>query len=262
MGERPRRVVPGKKPAQKSAVKRAGATDDAPMVDPKSPPTKMSGDVSDRKLQQDFDSGHGLLESNPLAEALKLANAHVAELEQQQQALRAEIEQRREEAADCGYREGYEKGLEQGFETYRERIKVLEEIIGQYNGRFEGALDEVEDAAVELTFAAIGKILYGQLSKRETIANIVRNMKDRLACDARQLIVHVSHDDLQLLTESVEGQIELPEGIRLVADDRVRYGGCIIEADSGNLDARLEVQLQELLELFVRARQQRREGGV
>jgi len=259
VGASQRRLVPG--------AKRNETSEQTPVSRSEEPSTgrglpsgsQVSVSRSERTHRQDHRESNAKLEENPFAEALKLANARTEETEQRLEALEAEIEQRREAASETGYKDGHAEGLEQGLDAYRAQIKVLEEIVTQLNRRLESAIDEVEDAAVELAFAAVGKILFGQLTKREVVSSIVRNLKDRLAFDARQLIVHVSPDDFKLLTESAGAECELPDGIRLVADDRVRYGGCIVEADSGNLDARLEVQLQELLELFTKVRHAGRE---
>jgi flagellar assembly protein FliH len=47
------------------------------------------------------------------------------------------------------------------------------------------------------------------------------------------------------------------EGARLevVADERVTLGGCLVETAGGTLDARLEVQLRQLVDTLARAKE-------
>jgi len=42
--------------------------------------------------------------------------------------------------------------------------------------------------------------------------------------------------------------------IEIFPDERVSIGGCLLEAGGGTLDARLEVQLRQLLDTLTRAR--------
>ena len=43
--------------------------------------------------------------------------------------------------------------------------------------------------------------------------------------------------------------------VELVADTQVKWGGCVIEGASGNLDARLETQMQRLRDTLLNARE-------
>jgi flagellar assembly protein FliH len=62
------------------------------------------------------------------------------------------------------------------------------------------------------------------------------------------LVVRLSPTDYGALGPSPEPKVEV------VADERVALGGCIIETSGGTLDARLEVQLQQLVDTLTRAR--------
>jgi len=63
------------------------------------------------------------------------------------------------------------------------------------------------------------------------------------------VIIRVNVDDLKLTTEHIKDFIQLIEGVKniqVVEDSSVDRGGCIIETDFGEIDARISSQLAEL----------------
>ena len=116
-------------------------------------------------------------------------------------------------------------------------------------------LEDVADEAGEIVFTAVCKILGDGFTNREgavaTVREAVRRSKER-----GRLFVRVSPEDFELLSSR---RRELLDGavageVDLVADEKVKLGGCLLEGPSGSLDARLELQLQRLREVLVRAR--------
>lgn len=258
VGAYPRRVATDKSNSRSQKLGREDEQQDEASKFLHKVKSHKTGIEIEHTQKQCSDSESDLLEVNPIAEALKHANARTAEVESRLEELRNEIDQKRKEASEKGFIEGRMKGLEQGLEEYRKKIQILDEVVKQVNHRIDSVMEEAEEAAVELSFSALGKILFGQLVNREMILHVVRNLKEGFFYDTKKIVVHVSQEDLDLLSNSMDEKDNLPEGIRFVADERVKYGGCIVEADNGNMDARLEVQLQELLELYGSVRRQGR----
>ena len=65
------------------------------------------------------------------------------------------------------------------------------------------------------------------------------------------MIVRVNIADLQLTTEHAKDFIEAAETAKklsIVEDSSVDRGGCVIETDFGEIDARIQSQLHELEE--------------
>ena len=65
------------------------------------------------------------------------------------------------------------------------------------------------------------------------------------------VIVRVNLADLQLTTEHAKDFIEAAENAKklsIVEDSSVDRGGCVIETDFGEIDARIQSQLHELEE--------------
>ena len=71
------------------------------------------------------------------------------------------------------------------------------------------------------------------------------------------MLVKVAPQDFELLNARRRELLEdgSASEVELVADEQVKWGGCVLEGTSGNLDARLETQLQRLRDTLLRARE-------
>jgi flagellar assembly protein FliH len=79
------------------------------------------------------------------------------------------------------------------------------------------------------------------------ISNVVQAL--RKVRDRGTVIIHVNLADLKLTTEHTKEFIKMLEGVKtiqVVEDSSVDPGGCIIETDFGEVDARISSQLAEL----------------
>jgi flagellar assembly protein FliH len=77
----------------------------------------------------------------------------------------------------------------------------------------------------------------------QNVVQALRKVKAR-----GNVIIRVNIADLKLTTEHIKDFIQMMEGtgIQVVEDSTVGPGGCIIETDFGEIDARISSQLAEL----------------
>ncbi len=115
----------------------------------------------------------------------------------------------------------------------------------------------MEDMALGIAFAALCKILGSAAVTREGIQAIVRQTATQLRTTER-VVVRLHAVDLALLHEHGALDATLPSGgaVSWVADSAVVLGGCVIASDGGELDARLETQIERLRTALVAARSQ------
>jgi flagellar biosynthesis/type III secretory pathway protein FliH len=63
----------------------------------------------------------------------------------------------------------------------------------------------------------------------------------------RKLRVYVHPDDLKLLCDRRHSVLEDPDAtVTFLPSRRVERGGCLVRGEGGTVDARLDVQLEEL----------------
>jgi len=108
---------------------------------------------------------------------------------------------------------------------------------------------KAEQSALELAFTLARKIVGDELQARPAAVGDMAKMAVRQVLDCDQIRLRVNPDDLDHL-RSIQGDLEsmlsksTPLEIR--PDPSVERGGCLIETERGNLDARISSQLDTL----------------
>jgi len=169
---------------------------------------------------------------------------------------REALEELRRQGAEAGYREGLERGEREAraalaeekalLAKETERLRALAGSLGEALGR---AIGGAEDAMVEIAFAAVCKVLGEAAASEEGVRAMVQQaMREVRAKENMVLrVAPADYERLARLSNGESGRLEL------VADERVALGGCLIETAGGTLDARLEVQLRQLVDTLTRA---------
>lgn len=161
----------------------------------------------------------------------------------------------RKQAFDDGYRDGFEIGSAEGraaLEAQAEELRNAVRAVGEASARM---LETHEDALVELAFAAACRVLGEAVLTRDGVRGAVRQALRELRSRER-LVLRLPPLAYRQLTDDAEFAAALREehGLDFVADERLEPAGCLIETAGGALDARLEVQLQQLAAALCAAR--------
>jgi flagellar assembly protein FliH len=162
---------------------------------------------------------------------------------------KAASEARLKEAEEEGRRTGHEAGYEEGtaeVERLIARTKVMLERAQEKRGEI---LAESEQEIIDLVLLIARKIIKVITENQKTV--IVSNVVEALrkVKDKGNVTIRVNMSDVQLTTEHIKEFIQLVEGsksIQVAEDSSVDQGGCIIETDFGEIDARIASQLAEL----------------
>ena len=134
-----------------------------------------------------------------------------------------------------------------------EEIERLQKLNGAVHEALERDIEGLEDVMVEIAFAAACKVLGEATLAEEGVRSMVREAM-REVRSKEGLVLRISPRDHALLyAEPARGRLFADDKIEVVADERVA-GGCLIETRGGTLDARLEVQLRQLLDTLARTR--------
>ena len=170
-------------------------------------------------------------------------------------------EKAEQEGRELGYQAGYDEGMQDAHKTIRSEIDGALKQIGDLAQSFEKTRAELfaqmEDHAVDVVWTALTKIL-GQLAlekklAQHVVATAIAHIKQNEA-----MTIRVCPSDYAILQASLQSRQQptdvLSQDLKIVSDARVELGGCFIETHAGNLDARLEVQLQQLKETLLSTR--------
>ena len=163
-----------------------------------------------------------------------------------------EYQQRQmEESYKRGLKDGQEKtrrDLEQSYmdklsRKYEEVFNILQqydENLAEYEKEFEGLVIET---AVELA----QKIIQREIKDQTIINENVRSAISKII-GANEVKLKLHPSDLEELNESSKNILNSSSfsRIKIEADDRIQKGGCLVETEIGNVDARIPTQLEEL----------------
>lgn len=182
------------------------------------------------------------------AAAVEAAEARIRELE-------AQAKERIDNVHKEAFRKGFDEGREDG---YKEGKAEVERLTGRLHAIIERALDKrgeilekTEAEIVELVLLVAKKVVkvISENQKNVVIQNIVQAL--RKLRSRSEVTIRVNLADLQLASEHAKDFVAMAENakhIQIVEDTTIDRGGCIIETDFGEIDARIASQLHELEE--------------
>lgn len=162
-----------------------------------------------------------------------------------------EAKQLREQAQKAGYEEGLKLVHEEIEEDRRRALEQNELIIEEARKTKLEMLRSAEPDIVRLIMAITKKVIARELvTSTDSIINVVREAISHL--DSPQNVkVYVNPLELDKLLEIMDredltaiGSKEITADIK--GDNRVTLGGCLIESDSGSVDARIETKISNI----------------
>ncbi len=175
------------------------------------------------------------------------------ELDKRREELEKEFEVRGAELEKSMYEKVYEEAKEQGV---RESLTECERLIGRVQVILDEAirhrmeiLAEVENHITDLVLLIAKKVVksLSSLNHDVVVKNVVealKNLKGR-----EHFIIRVNTKDLQNVKQhisSIQEMLESKRTITFAEDSKVDPGGCIIETDFGEVDARIATQMQKI----------------
>ncbi|MCH8618702.1 FliH/SctL family protein [Undibacterium sp. TS12] len=163
--------------------------------------------------------------------------------------IKDEAEAARELGRQRGMREGHQAGLEAAKAEFVAEFNRIKSITDKLPIAIETGIKGIEDLAVAIAFESICKILGNTVVTLEGVQGLVRQVAQRVSAKEK-LIVRLHPSDFKILESGGVFEVSPPnqsmEQVSWKADTDIELGGCIIETPVGDLDARLETQLENL----------------
>lgn len=170
------------------------------------------------------------------------------------ESLEDEIERARQE----GYREGFHRGRAEGSEETLRQVRSSKDLLlraaEELRARQAGLLASLEEEMVRLSLALAARVV-GEAAgqNRELVLLTVREALRRAEGESA-ITVRVHPADLECVRsnrESFRDALDGIEKIEFLADRRVGPGGCMIDTASSRIDARVDMQVNELVEAIL-----------
>lgn len=150
-----------------------------------------------------------------------------------------------------GYNDGYARGSEETEAKYEELLyRKNEEFYGILK-EFEAKIEEYENSFTELVIKLAGrisrKILKREINSESVVEQIIGDALSQVIA-ARNIMIKVNPNDLELIDSKGElkNHVQFSK-IRFEPDNSIEKGGCVIETEIGNVDARINTQIEEIV---------------
>jgi flagellar assembly protein FliH len=162
---------------------------------------------------------------------------------------RAAFEAERREAGEQGRTAGREMGFAEGRAEVERLIQRTQIVLERAQNKRSEILQETEQEIINLVLLITRKVVkvISENQKNVIISNVVQAL--RKVKGRGNIIIRVNIADLKLATENIKEFINLVEGaksLQVIEDSSIDEGGCVIETDFGEIDARIASQLAEL----------------
>jgi len=157
-----------------------------------------------------------------------------------------------EQAAFCrGFSDGERKGYEQGERDGREAalkqiepvLQSLRQMLSELESLRRREVRTIEKEGVELALAVARKVVGQEIAAHpEAVAHLLRDAVRRLE-HAGTLTIRMNPADLERLADvpsQLLKDLAEPGRVRFEADASLSAGGCFIESEAGDVDARVE----------------------
>jgi flagellar assembly protein FliH len=159
------------------------------------------------------------------------------------------FEAERKNAEENGWITGKEAGFAEGKAEVERLIERTHTILNRAQDKRAEILAESEQEIIDLVLLIARKVIkvISENQRNIIISNVVQAL--RKVKGRGNIIIRVNMADLKLATEHIKDFIKMVEGaksIQVIEDSTVDEGGCIVETDFGEIDARISSQLAEL----------------
>jgi flagellar assembly protein FliH len=146
-------------------------------------------------------------------------------------------------ARDAGYQDGYRDGqvaLEAFKESFARQVSAqFATLLASLDDQWSSLEEEMATALTRTAVQLARQVVRHELDTHpEIIAKVAQEAVGAIVLSARHLRVHVHPADHQHVVAGA-GEALKARDARLVADPGVEPGGCIVESDLGQVDARI-----------------------
>ena len=195
-------------------------------------------------------------ENNFKSQVLRLNNEIALlnqELEKQKQNYENLIKKEQEESYNKGLKKGDSQGVQRGKAEFEKELNFLINALKQSKNEFDqekaNFIENLEDDVINFVLEIANQVIRAELIvNKESIKNLVLETLN-LISNTESIIVRVNPDDLSFLREQRQEFLKIISGIKkfdFEPDYSITQGGCVVEIESGKLDARIESQLEIL----------------
>lgn len=142
------------------------------------------------------------------------------------------------------YQEGYNAGLQQA----QGDIKNFQNVLGAFMGAEDKVFSQVAPHIYEMAMEIAQKIIKTEVkTDPEIVLNTIVDVLKTLSKNEPKITLRINPVQVQYIKDTLPEQIKLlgmDTKLVILSDETVSEGGCIVQTNSGLVDATIEAQLE------------------
>jgi flagellar assembly protein FliH len=174
-----------------------------------------------------------------------------------------------EEARQEGYNRGYEQSKKDAEEEHLRRMEEykknqldpqllqMAQMIESIQSAWTILHTKLEETVITISLAIAGRIVKKEITRdSQIVLPQIREALKRIT-GVEKLMLHVNPKDEELVRQHRAQLLAAAGSVRdiiLESDEKVSPGGCVLESESGNVDATIETQMKKIAELLTEDR--------
>lgn len=158
-------------------------------------------------------------------------------------------------------KEAFENGLEQGRsemattqqEQINNAVNAFETSINEMHRARQHDIEQMEMETVRLALAIAKKIIGYETEHHPVVRQVVKQAMEKVS-DTRQLVIRLNPLDMDAVQDAKHGLVpgdDAGNDFRFEADEGIQRGGCVIETNRGDIDARIDRQIKVVEALLI-----------
>ena len=157
-------------------------------------------------------------------------------------------------ARDAGYQDGYRDGLaalDAAKRQYAQQVgSQVTGVLDAFDTQIQALESRMADAVVDTALRLARQVVRSELQLQpQLIAQVAMDAMGAVMLSARHLRLRLHPDDLGLVQAAAEVSLKARD-VMLLADATVARGGCLVESDLGQVDARIEQRWAQTVGVF------------
>jgi len=164
----------------------------------------------------------------------------------------AEARTQWEEETEQKVKEAYEKGKEEGAsaeEKISEKVAQLAGIIESLKEARQTLLKEAETVVVDMSLAIARKFVDTAAVVNSDLIKKTIKAAVKMVTEKDKVVIRINPEDHEEVRAHQDDIIFIGNGIgklEIRPDKKVERGGCVVETEAGNIDARIESRFSEI----------------
>lgn len=151
----------------------------------------------------------------------------------------------------AGFNDGQKDAANRLQKEYLEKLRVkyaqLDELMNHFTEQVNTQIEQFSQLVIETSFAIAEKIIQREIDNKSNISSVIESCLKKVLT-ANSILIKLNPQDYEIVLSDLKElnkSIDISK-IKFEKDDLIQKGGCLVETEIGNADARISAQINEL----------------